>query len=83
MDPSAMGPLTVHVVGLGSDPRVVELVEVGAGGAVVTRADGHVIWRTGLEAVEAADSLVGFLRRSWWPFIGTAVAQPDSMPNAR
>jgi len=43
---------------------LIELFEVGDRGAVVARPDGHVVWRSDIDA-SAADRLAEFVERAW------------------
>ncbi|WP_439032107.1 FAD-dependent monooxygenase [Gordonia terrae] len=67
----ALKPLTARIVDLRAvvlPPSAVDLYEVGTLGAVVTRADGHVVWRSCQEAGHSGPELVEILRRRWLPY---------------
>ncbi|MDF1706200.1 MAG: FAD-dependent oxidoreductase [Aeromicrobium sp.] len=60
--------VAVQVRGLAagaSRGRAIELLEVGARGAVLVRPDGHVAWRSPRSADEDAEPLLEHLRRVW------------------
>ncbi|PYE13008.1 FAD binding domain-containing protein [Williamsia limnetica] len=66
-----LSPLTACVVDLGSatTPKTaIDLYEVGTLGAVLVRADGHIVWRTAVHAKAAAVDLLDAIRRCWLPY---------------
>lgn len=68
---TAVAPLTTHVVDLrdATSPKTAaDLYGVGTLGAVVVRADGHVIWRTDRHARAGGPELLDTIRRRWLPF---------------
>ncbi|KQU02393.1 hypothetical protein ASG56_15465 [Rhodococcus sp. Leaf7] len=66
-----LSPLTTRVVdmtGVPSPEATVDLYEVGTSGAVVVRADGHVVWRSRDDADAAGRQFVDVVRRTWLPY---------------
>lgn len=66
-----LAPLATHVVDLGaatSPEPAVDLYGVGTRGAVVVRADGHIIWRTDRQARATGLELLDAIRHRWLPF---------------
>ncbi|GAB2928922.1 FAD-dependent monooxygenase [Rhodococcus aerolatus] len=77
-------PLLTTVVDLGTATdraAAVERYEVGTVGAVVVRADGHVVWRTRDGATTAAPQLVDQMLAAWAPY--APAARRDSDPPGR
>lgn len=71
----ALPPLATRVIDLGlafAPETAVDLYEVGTRGAVVVRADGHIVWRTSDAADVAASALVQTVRRKWLPYFAPA-----------
>ncbi|GAA1458120.1 FAD-dependent monooxygenase [Williamsia maris] len=71
IESDALTPLTTHIVDLGdatSPETAVELYEVGVLGAVVVRADGHIVWRTRIRATAVGPEVLDAIRRSWLPY---------------
>jgi hypothetical protein len=46
---------------------VLGLLEIGEGGAVVVRPDGHVVWRSRTGPARAVDQLQDFIQTAWSP----------------
>ncbi|NNN29218.1 NAD(P)-binding protein [Streptomyces sp. S3(2020)] len=61
--------------GIEDTDMLVHLYEVGEGGAVLVRPDGHVVWRTRKAAPGATDELISRWARMWRAFSG--VPNPD------
>ncbi|SFA53768.1 2-polyprenyl-6-methoxyphenol hydroxylase [Rhodococcoides kroppenstedtii] len=64
-----LSPLRVDVLDLGpaadAAPGTVDLYQVGERGALLVRADGHIVWRSTAGADDAADDAVATVRRLW------------------
>ncbi|KQR99909.1 hypothetical protein ASG12_03880 [Williamsia sp. Leaf354] len=82
----ALAPLTTRVVDLGevtSPSPAVELFEVGTAGAVVVRADGHIVWRGAGNAEGAAPRLIEVVGRTWHAyFVPQDEDSSDSHPRS-
>ncbi|MCZ4549853.1 FAD-dependent monooxygenase [Gordonia rubripertincta] len=66
-----LSPLTARVVDLGkatTPQTAIDLYEVGTLGALLVRADGHIVWRTHTPAKAAGPELLDTIRRSWLPY---------------
>ncbi|MGU3293214.1 FAD-dependent monooxygenase [Williamsia sp. M5A3_1d] len=79
----ALSPLTTRVVDLGdatARESAIDLYEVGTRGAVVVRADGHIVWRTRGSAAESVPGFVDTVGTIWRRLFTPGVVAPVYCP---
>ncbi|MBB4930614.1 2-polyprenyl-6-methoxyphenol hydroxylase-like FAD-dependent oxidoreductase [Lipingzhangella halophila] len=64
---TAVVPLRAHTAE--TQPRLIDLFDVGTSGAVAVRPDGHVLWRSARPASDAVGDLMDTVRRTWLRFL--------------